>query len=65
MSHKLRIEQPGARYDLMKRGDQREDIFAARLQTGTLTCVSDLLNEPPETQPQAQGVLSLTIVPLA
>jgi hypothetical protein len=59
MSRKLRIEDPGARYDGMNRGDQREDIFAARLQMGTWTCVSNLPNEPPETQPQAQEVLSL------
>ena len=27
MSRKLRIEYPGARYHVMYRGDQREDIF--------------------------------------
>ena len=27
MSRKLRIEYPGARYHIMSRGDQREDIF--------------------------------------
>jgi hypothetical protein len=27
MSRKLRIEYPGAMYDVMNRGDQREDIF--------------------------------------
>jgi hypothetical protein len=32
---------------------------AARLQMGTWTYVSNLLNEPPETQPQAQEVLPL------
>ena len=33
--------------------------IAERLQMGTWTYVSNLLNEPPETQPQAQEVLSL------
>jgi hypothetical protein len=33
--------------------------IAARLQMGTWTCVSNLLNEPPETQPQVQEVLPL------
>ena len=33
--------------------------IAARLQMGTWTCVSNLLNEPPETRPQAQAVLPL------
>src|ERR1035437_2896452 len=33
--------------------------IAARLQMGTWTYVSSLLNEPPEAQPQAQEVLSL------
>jgi REP element-mobilizing transposase RayT len=33
--------------------------IAARLQMGTWTYVSNLLNEPPETQPQAQEVLPL------
>jgi putative transposase len=27
MSRKLRIEYPGAMYQVMNRGDQREDIF--------------------------------------
>jgi REP element-mobilizing transposase RayT len=27
MSRKLRIEYPGARYHVMNRGDEREDIF--------------------------------------
>jgi hypothetical protein len=30
--------------------------IAARLQMGTWTYVANLLNEPPETQPQAQEV---------
>jgi hypothetical protein len=33
--------------------------IAARLQIGTWTYVSNLLNEPPVTQPQAQEVLPL------
>ena len=33
--------------------------IAARLQMGTWTCVSKLLNEPPETQPQPQRGLPL------
>jgi hypothetical protein len=33
--------------------------IAQRLQMGTWTHVSHLLNEPPETQPQAQEVLPL------
>ena len=33
--------------------------IAGRLQMGTWTYVSNLLNEPPETQPQAQEVLPL------
>jgi len=33
--------------------------IAARLQMGTWTYVSNLLNEPPETQPLAQEVLPL------
>ena len=32
---------------------------ATRLQMGSWTYVSNLLNEPPETQPQAQEVLPL------
>jgi hypothetical protein len=68
MSRKLRIEYPGAMYHVMNRRDQREDIFrddqdrqwiAQRLQMGTWTYVSNLLNEPPETQPGAQEGLPL------
>ena len=33
--------------------------IAGRLQMGSWTYVSNLLNEPPETQPQAQEVLPL------
>jgi hypothetical protein len=33
--------------------------IAQRLQMGAWTYVSNLLNEPPETQPQAQEVLPL------
>ena len=55
MSRKLRIEYPGAMYHVMNRGDQREDIF--RDDMGGWTYVSNLLNEPPETHPQAQEVL--------
>jgi hypothetical protein len=33
--------------------------IAARLQMGSWTYVSNLLNEPSETQPQAQDVLPL------
>jgi hypothetical protein len=33
--------------------------IAHRLQMGTWTYVSNLLNAPPETQPQAQEVLPL------
>jgi hypothetical protein len=33
--------------------------IAGRLQMGSWTCVSNLLNEPPETQPQAQKMLPL------
>ena len=33
--------------------------IAARLRMGAWTYVSNLLNEPPETQPQAQEVLLL------
>jgi hypothetical protein len=33
--------------------------IAQRLQMGTWTYVSNLLNEPPKTQPQAQEVLPL------
>jgi len=33
--------------------------IAARLHMGSWTCVSNLLNEPPETQPQAQEVSPL------
>ena len=42
-------------YHVMNRGDQREDIF--RDDMGGWTYVSNLLNEPPETHPQAQEVL--------
>ena len=35
--------------------------IAERLQMGTWTYVSNLLNEPPETQPQAQEVLPLCL----
>jgi hypothetical protein len=34
--------------------------IAERLQMGTWTYVSNLLNEPPETLPQAQEVLPLS-----
>jgi hypothetical protein len=64
--HKLRIEYPGAMYHVMNRGDQREDIFRDDedrqkfLSTlGEACAVSNLLNEPPDTQPQAQEVLPL------
>lgn len=46
MSRKLPVEYPGAMNHAMNRGDQREDIFAARLQMGDWTYVSNLLNEP-------------------
>jgi hypothetical protein len=63
MSRKLRIEYPGAMCHVMNRGDQRGYMkskwIAARLQMGTWTYVSNLLNEPPETQPQAQEVSPL------
>ena len=36
--------------------------IAQRLQMGSWTYVSNLLNEPPQTQPQAQEVLPLSIV---
>ena len=41
------------------RGYTRSNWIAQRLQMGTWTYVSNLLNEPPETQPQAQEVLPL------
>jgi hypothetical protein len=47
MSRKLRIE-----YRCMK-------WIAERLQMGTWTYVSNLLNGPPETQPKGQEVLPL------
>ena len=66
MSRKLRIEYPGAMYHVMSRGDQREDIFRDDedrqkfLTTlGEGGAISNLLNEPPETQPNEQEVLPL------
>ena len=68
MSRKLRIEYPGAMYHVMNRGGhlpapQRSrqagragymslKWIAQRLQMGSWTCVSNLLNEPPQTHPQ-------------
>jgi len=49
-------------YHVMDRGDQREDILAwiaQRLHMGSWTYVFNLLNEPPQTLPQAQEVLPL------
>jgi hypothetical protein len=45
----------------MKRGDHREGLkwIALGSQVGTSSYVSNLLNEPPETQCQAQEVLPL------
>ena len=61
MLGKLRIEYPGVMYHVMNRGDQREGLkwIAQGLQVSTWTYVSNLQNEPPETQAQAQEVLSL------
>jgi hypothetical protein len=65
MSRKLRIEYPGAEVGRqmvdgrMDGGERRNYIInfkwiAARLQMDTRTYVSNLVNEPPETQPHAQ-----------
>ena len=64
MSRKLRIEYPGAMHHVMNRGDQREDIMALKwiaqlLHMGSWTYVFNLLNEQPQTHPQAQEVLPL------
>ena len=69
MWSKLRIEHPGAvpgrqkAEGRMLNGRQNCTMglkwIAAHLQRGTWTCVSNLLNEPPETQPPAQEVLPL------
>ena len=64
MSRELRIEYPGAMYHLMNRGDQCAGYMslkwiAQRLQMGSWTHVSNLLNEPPQTAPEAQEVLPL------
>ena len=48
MPHKLRVEYPGANYQVTNCGDQREDIFGEPLHMGSWTCVSNLLNEPPK-----------------
>ena len=37
----------------------RSKWIAQRLHMGSWTCVSNLLNEQPQTQPQAQEVLPL------
>jgi hypothetical protein len=49
MSRELRIEYPALSLKWI----------AQRLPMGSWTCVSNLLNEPPQTQPQGQGVLPL------
>jgi hypothetical protein len=69
MSRKLRIEYPGAMYHQPSpslrldrrdepwgsaRGFRKLEWIAERLHMGSWTCVSNLLNEQPETQPQAQ-----------
>jgi REP element-mobilizing transposase RayT len=61
----LRARRKGHRSKVMLARRLRQETtmslkwIAARLQMGTWTCVSNLLNEPPETQPQAQEVLPL------
>jgi hypothetical protein len=61
----LRARRKGHRSKVMRARRLRQETtmslkwIAARLQMGTWTCVSNLLNEPPETQPQAQEVLPL------
>jgi hypothetical protein len=74
MSRKLRIEYLGAMYHQPTpslrldrrdepwgpaRGYMKSKWIAARLQMGTWTYVSNLLNEPAETQPQAKEELPL------
>ena len=61
MLRKLRVEYSGAMYHIMSRVDQIEGLkwIAQGLQVGTWTYVSNLLNEPPEVQAQAQEVLLL------
>ena len=61
----LRARRKGHRSKVMLARRLRQETtmslkwIAARLQMGTWTYVSNLLNEPPETQPQAQEVLPL------
>ena len=61
----LRARRKGHRSKVMLARRLRQETtmslkwIAARLQMGTWTCVSNLLNEPPETQPQAQEGLPL------
>ena len=66
MSRKLAIEDDGAVDHVMSRGDQREDNFRddedcqGFLSVLAEDCaVSNLLNEPPETQSRPQAVLPL------
>ena len=61
----LRARRKGHRSKVMLARRLRQETtmslkwIAARLQMGTWTYVSNLLNEPPETQPQAQELLPL------
>ena len=61
----LRARRKGHRSKVMLARRLRQETtmtlkwIAARLQMGTWTYVSNLLNEPPEAQPQAQEVLPL------
>jgi hypothetical protein len=61
----LRARPKGHRSKVMLAGRLRQETtmslkwIAGRLQMGTWTYVSNLLNEPPESQPQAQEVLPL------
>ena len=61
----LRARRKGHRSKVMRARRLRQETtmnlkwIAARLQRGTWTYVSNLLNEPPETQPQAQELLPL------
>ena len=61
----LRARRKGHRSKVMLACRLRQETtmslkwVAGRLQMGTWTYVSNLLNEPPETQPQAQEVVPL------
>ena len=64
----LRARRKGHRSKVMLARRLRQETtmslkwIAARLQMGTWTYVSNLLNEPPETQPSSGGVAVVSIV---